>query len=143
MELSHEIYKGLPPVTVLNVVGAVDGSNYTQLIEYASTLISGGTEYLLLDLKGCNFLSSSGLFALHSIALLAHKTPPLDPGQGWQSLHKMTSEEHQFKERFKIAHLQPNVARTLDLAGLSTVFDIYSDLPEALAVFRKTNSKYG
>lgn len=136
MELAHEVKEGIPPVTVLHVTGRVDSSNYLKLIDKARELFVGGTEYLLLDLESCDFLSSAGLFALHSIALIAHKLEPLDPEHGWESLRKVTTEDREFKENFKIVHVQPNVLRTMDVAGLLLVFDVYSDMQEALEAFK-------
>ena len=137
MELSHEVKEGFPPVTVLHVAGRVDYTNYSQLIDKARELFLGGTEYLLLDLEACDFLSSSGLFALHSIALIVHNLAPLDQEQGWESRRKLTSEDREFKEKFKIVHAQPNVMRTLDLAGFLSLFDVYSDMQEALEEFKR------
>jgi anti-anti-sigma regulatory factor len=136
MELAHEVKEGFPTVTVLHVAGRVDSSNYLKLIDKARELFASGTEYLLLDLEACDFISSSGLFALHSIALTAHKFAPPDPEHGWEALRKMATEDREFKEKFKIVHVQPNVLRTLDVAGLLLSFDVYSDMQEALEAFK-------
>jgi anti-anti-sigma regulatory factor len=136
MELSHEVKEGPPPVTVLHVVGKVDGSNYLDLIEKGGEIFAGGTEYLLLDLEGCDFLSSSGIVALHNLALIAHNLASIDPEHGWESLHTVVDEDRELKEKFKIVHAQPRVIRTLDLAGFLSLFDIYSDMQEALEAFK-------
>jgi anti-anti-sigma regulatory factor len=135
MNLYHEIVQGVPPVTVLNVAGRVDSSNYLSLIDEANQLLSNGTEYLLLDLENCDFLSSSGLFAVHSIALKAHKIPALDPQNGWASLRKMVDDNQQYKQKFKIVNVQPNVLRVLDSAGFLSILDVHSDMRTALAAF--------
>jgi anti-anti-sigma regulatory factor len=140
MELYHQIKQGVPPVTVLHVAGRVDNSNYLSLVEKAKALFADGTEYLLLDLKDCDFLSSSGLFAVHSIALNAHKVAALDPEHGWQSLNRMINEDCDYKEKFKIVHVQPNVLRTLDSAGFLSILDVYSDMQTALAAFKSTEN---
>ena len=126
MRLSYEINAGAPEVAVLSVEGRIDASNYLRLIEQARELFESGTGYLLLNLEGCDFLSSSGLFALHSISLAAQKIAPPDPETVWGA-----------NERFKIANVQPNVLRTLNIVGFSSKFDIYPELQGALAAFKQ------
>lgn len=136
MELSYEIKGETPPITVLNVAGRVDASNYLKLIEKAKDLFASRTNYLLMNLDACDFLSSSGLFALHNIALMAHKIDPLDPEDGWGSLKTMSDDEREFKQNLKIVNVKPNVLRTLNIAGFASRFDVYADMGEALAAFK-------
>ena len=136
MELKHELIEAKVPVDVLYVSGRLDGSNFKELISNAKQLLGSGSEYLLLDLAECNFLSSAGLFALHSIALIAHQLEPFDPEDGWQALYKMQNEGNRdLKGKFKIVNLQPKVAHTLEISGISSFLDIYTDSQEALAAF--------
>jgi anti-anti-sigma regulatory factor len=123
---------------VLYVAGKIDGSNYLKLVEKASDLFASGTDYLLMDLEAVDFLSSSGLFALQNIALLAHKIEPLDPEDGWGAMKTMADDDRDFKDNFKIVNVQPKVLRTLDIAGFSPKFDLYSDMRDALAAFKPT-----
>lgn len=136
MEIIHEIKEGKVPVNILHVSGRIDASNFNKLIEKTRQLFAGDAEYLLLDLGDCDFLSSSGLFALHNMALMAHHLEPLDPEDGWQALHNMSKElDRDLKANFKIVNLQPKVARTLNISGLLPFLDIYSDSDEALKAF--------
>jgi len=136
MELTHEIKEGKIQVDVLYVSGRVDGSNFTELITKARQVIDGGSGYLLLDMAACDFLSSAGMFALHSIALIAHQLEPLDPEAGWHALHSMKREvDRNVKEKFKVVNMQPNVTHTLEISGISSFLDIYTDSQEALEAF--------
>lgn len=135
MELSHKVPSTHPQVTVLRVTGKIDGSNYLQLIEKVQELYAGGAKCLLLDLKECLFLSSAGLFALHSLALIAHSAAPLDPTNGWDAMHRMANETRSYKDKFKLANLHSNIARTMEVAGFLSLFDVYPDVPAALAAF--------
>ena len=136
MKLSYEINAGAPQVAVLSVEGRIDASNYLDLIKQARELFDSGTGYLLLNLEECDFLSSSGLFGLHSIALMAHEIQPPDPQTGWGALNDMVNEDRTFKERFKIVNVQPNVLRTLNIAGFSSRFDVYPAMQDALDAFK-------
>jgi anti-anti-sigma regulatory factor len=136
MELSYETIQGILPITVLHVAGRIDGSTYLKLIDKAKELMASGTQYLLLDMEACDFLSSAGIFALHSIALIAHQLAPLDPEQGWGALRQLANEVRDLKANFKLVHVHPNVLHTLDVAGFSPFLDIYTDMQAALAAFK-------
>ena len=58
------------PVTVMRLSGELDASNYESLIKQTQSLYNSGTRNLLLDLEGLEFVSSSGLIALHTMALI-------------------------------------------------------------------------
>ena len=133
MQLTHQNFPSLPHVTVLHVSGAVDGSNYRLLIEQVRALFSNGTRKLLLDMENCLFLSSAGLVALHSAALIAHQLAPFDAEHGWEALHAMADDQRSFKDNLKIINVQPNVWRTLDTAGLMPMFDLHPDAQAAAA----------
>lgn len=135
MELTYKVPSTHPQVTVLHVAGKIDGSNYLQLIEKVQELYAAGAQCLLLDLKECLFLSSAGLFALHSLALIAHNAAPLDPTHGWDAMHRMANETRSYKDKFKLANLHSNIARTMEVAGFLSLFDVYPDVPAALAAF--------
>jgi anti-anti-sigma regulatory factor len=136
MELKHETKEGKIPVSILHVSGRLDASNYKDLINQAKDLIDGGAEYLLMDLAECDFLSSAGIFALHSIAMLAHQLVPFDPEDGWHALHRMQEEtDRSLKDKFKIVNLQPRVAHTLEISGVLQFLDIFTDSQEALEAF--------
>lgn len=113
--------------------GAVDGSNYRALIDQVRALFSNGTHQLLLDLGDCPFLSSAGLVALHSAALIAHQQAALDPEHGWEALHAVADEQRSFKDNLKIINAQPNIRRTLETAGLLGMFDLHPDAHTAAA----------
>lgn len=139
MELSHELIMEQPPVTVLHVTGRVDGSNYLSVIEQASLLLQEENGILLLDLAGCDHLSSAGLFALHNIALMAHHIDPLDQEDGWSAMREMANERRELKDRFKIIAAPAYIRNTLDITGLSSLYDIYPDVRSALAAYAPIN----
>jgi anti-anti-sigma regulatory factor len=135
MELSYEILKEGRRVGRLNVVGRLDGSNYTQLVEKARDLLAGGSERIILDLSGCTYLSSAGLFALHNIALMAHKIDPLDQEDGWGALRSMANDKRSLQDMFKIVNVPDKIMHSLEISGLSPLYATYPDIKGALAAF--------
>jgi anti-anti-sigma regulatory factor len=126
------------PVTVLRLEGELDASNYRQLINKTDSLYRDGTRHLLVDLSELAFLSSSGLVALHSIALTLRGEKPPDPEAGWDVFHAISHDiETQSgpQANIKLVSPQPRVARTLDVSGFSRVLPVYADRETALASF--------
>jgi anti-anti-sigma regulatory factor len=136
MNISVNQTQGRVPVAVLSVQGDLDASNYQELIAKAKELYNMGMHQILLDLSNTSFVSSSGLVAIHSIALLLHGEQPPDLEQGWSAIHAV---EHGLgvgsQRHLKLLNPQPKVDRTLEKAGLKEFFEIHADLAAAIASF--------
>lgn len=136
MELNVSEKMGKVKVTVLGIKGELDGSNYQTLIEKARSLVRDGASNLILDMSECGFMSSAGLVALHSIALLMRGQEPPDPEQGWAAIHSMSREKAGGGGgELKLLNPQPPIVKTLQKTGMDKFFMIYDDLEKALASF--------
>jgi anti-anti-sigma regulatory factor len=136
MNISVREMQGGVPVTVLGVQGDLDASNYQDLIAKATEVRGAGAKDILLDMTNTSFVSSSGLVALHSVALLMRGEQPPSLDEGWgaiQSIHRGLGTGVQ--EHFKLLGPQPYVVRTLEKAGLIEFFEIHTDLDTAVASF--------
>jgi anti-anti-sigma regulatory factor len=121
---------------VLTTHGDIDGSNYRELISVVRKLYQDGTRNLLLDLGDTGFISSSGLVALHSIALILNGSEPLNIDEGWSALHTMGQGPGALQVHLKLLNVQARVDRTLDISGLKPYYEIFSDRAAALASFQ-------
>jgi len=136
MEIRLTRVEGMEPVAVLAVIGNVDAAHYQDLIAKAKEAYDGGLRRMVIDLKGTTYLSSSGLVALHSIALLFRGHEPLDSDQGWASLHAVSSGLGDTPEKnVKLLDPQPNVAKVLERSGMTAYFEVYTDLQKAVEAF--------
>ena len=135
MNVSASQAQGRVPVTILSIQGDLDGSNYQDLIAKAQELYQAGTRRLILDMTGLRFMSSSGIVALHSIALLMRGDQPPDPAQGWAAFHAVARDSAELQQHVKLLNPQPRVDRALEVAGLKTFFEIHTDLATAVASF--------
>jgi anti-anti-sigma regulatory factor len=136
MNVSLRQVQGSVPVTVLGIEGALDASNYQDLIAEATEVHSAGANDLLLDLSNTSFLSSSGLVALHSIALLMRGAQVPAAEEGWgaiRAVHRGLGSG--VEQHVKLLSPQPQVERTLQKAGLIEFFEIHRDLDAAVASF--------
>lgn len=136
MNMTTDKTEGRAPVTILQVHGDVDGSNYREVIDRARELHQAGARHLLIDLADTPYMSSAGLVALHSIALLYQGSQPPDLEDGWRAI-RATSEAGGGgpQPNVKLLNLQPKVAKVLDQTGLLPFFETYTDQAAAVASF--------
>jgi anti-anti-sigma regulatory factor len=136
MDLTLDQAQGRVPVTILRITGALDASNYEDVIAKARELYAAGTRYLLVDMAEMPFMSSSGLVALHTIVLLLRGEPTPDPEMGWQAFHALGHDRDTGKQpHVKLLNPQPKVRQTLELTSMDEFFEIYADLAAAIASF--------
>ena len=132
MNLSTLQMQGQVPVTVLSIEGKLDGSNYREVIAKAQELYQAGTRSLLLDLTNLTYMSSSGVVALHSIAVLLHTDKLPDQDDGWSALYAVSEESGGFRKEVKLLNPQERVNRTLEISGMTQFLEIFTDLQTAV-----------
>jgi anti-anti-sigma regulatory factor len=137
MNISVREMQGGVPVTVLGVQGDLDASNYQDLMAKAAEVYGAGAKDILLDWTGTPFVSSSGLVALHSIALMMSTGQPIGGSEdGWGAIQAMRRGlPTGVQQHIKLLGPQPNVVRTLEKAGMREFFEIHTDLDTAVASF--------
>jgi len=113
------------PVTVFELAGELDGSNYDQLQKEGEQAIEAGIRYVVLDLSQLRYISSAGLRALYLLSKgLSAKSAESNVNAG------------AFKSSFlKLLNPSPTVHQALDVMGFNMSMDIHSNLDEALASF--------
>ncbi|HKG53538.1 MAG TPA: STAS domain-containing protein [Anaerolineales bacterium] len=128
--------QGNVPVTVIKLDGQLDGQNYQELIAKSQELYKTGAHDFLLDLSDLTYISSAGLVALHSMALLARGEELPDTEGGWSAYRSMgRSSEAGMQKHVKLLNPRSEVMGVLDMVGFSNVFEIYTDFDEALKSF--------
>jgi anti-anti-sigma regulatory factor len=136
MQLTVEQVDSRVPITILAIHGDLDASNYDQLIGKARELYDAGARYLLLDFSDMPFMGSSGVVAIHSIALLMRGEAPPDPAEGWQAFHSIDhARGGGVQQQVKLLSPQPKVSRTLQMTSMDNFFEIYTDKQAAIASF--------
>ena len=136
MNISVSQAKGKVPVTVLKLDGQLDGQNYQELIAKAQELYSTGGRDFLLDLSNLTYISSAGLVALHSVALLARGEDLPDTEGGWSAYRSMgRSAEAGMQKHVKLLNPRSEIMNVLDMVGFGNVFEIFTNLDEAVNSF--------
>ncbi len=136
MDITVSTQQGAARVTVVQPHGDVDASNYAELLSKVQSLQKDGARDFLMDLSDVPFMSSAGLVALHSIAILLRGETPTDPQSGWAALKSIDrSREAGMQKHLKLLNPQPYVAETFEKAGFTQFFEVYTDLRKAVASF--------
>lgn len=136
MNISFSKAVGRVQVTVLRVEGQLDGQSFMQLIDKAKELYKEGARDLLIDLTDLTYISSAGLVALHSIALLVRGEELPDTEAGWSAYRSMgKTSAAGVQEHIKLLNPRPEVKSVLEMVGFDRVFSIFTDLDEAVKSF--------
>jgi anti-anti-sigma regulatory factor len=136
MNISVSQTQGKVPITVVKLEGQLDGQNYQELITKAQELYGTGARDFLLDLSDLTYISSAGLVALHSVALLTRGEELPDLAGGWSAYRSMgRSSEAGLQKHVKLLNPRSEVMGVLDMVGFSNVFEIFSNLDEAVNSF--------
>jgi anti-anti-sigma regulatory factor len=128
--------QGRVPVTVIRLDGQLDGQNFQELIGKAREIYDGGARNVLLDMDALTYISSAGLVALHTIALMFRGESAPDPEQGWTALKSMDrSRDGGIQEHVKLLNPRLEVRSVLDMVGFTGFFEMFTDLREAVRSF--------
>jgi anti-anti-sigma factor len=136
MTIDVEHLGGSPAVSVIELDGELDASNYERVIEAVRDAYERGTRGLVVDLSKLTFMASSGLFALHSaFRIMRGETPP-DPEAGWGALHEVAADHEQQAANVRLAAPQEAIARVLERTGMGRLFPIDADRDSAVAALQ-------
>jgi anti-anti-sigma regulatory factor len=123
-------------VTVLSIHGDLDASNYTEVTAKAKAAYDAGARHILIDMSYMPFMASSGMVALHSVALLMRGEGPSDPEHGWAAFRAIDRDRDSGLQKLvKLLNPQPKVDQMLEMTGLKGFFEIHTDLETAIASF--------
>jgi anti-anti-sigma regulatory factor len=136
MNINSTLRQGRVPVTVLQLNGKLDGSNYMQLVDEAKRNYLNGVHDLLIDLSQLTYMSSAGIAAIHKTALLFRGLPVFEDETGWASYRAIDRDRGTgVQTHVKLVSPQPSVAKTLEITGFNALFEIHPDLDAAVASF--------
>ena len=136
MNISVSQVQGKIPVTVVKLEGQLDGQTYQDLITKAREAYQAGWRDFLVDMSDLTYISSAGLVALHSMALLLKGEELPDTESGWSAYRSMgRSKEAGIQQHMKLLNPRPEVQSVLDMVGFTAVFEILTDFDEAVKSF--------
>lgn len=129
LQINMYTHEARVPVTVFELAGELDASNYDQFLHKTLGALDAGAQYVVLDLSRLRYISSAGLRAVYTLERALSDKEEVPAGGS-------DANPGSFKSPYlKLFNPLPNVRHALDLMGLTTSLEIYSDLSEALGSF--------
>jgi anti-anti-sigma regulatory factor len=136
MNITISQVQGRVPVSVIALEGKLDGQTFQELISNARDLYKAGTRDILIDLTELTYISSAGLVALHTLALLLRGESLPDPEHGWASVKSIDrGRDAGVQKHIKLLNPQPEVNSVLAMVGFSQMFEIFNEREKALQAF--------
>ena len=131
MEINVTYHQGKESIAIMHLQGDINASNFVQVSDKAQELYMNPARNLIIDLSDVSSISSTGLAAIHKIALLYSGVPQqVEQGTNPDFTHSSNARKY-----VKLLNPQPEVEKTLEGAGLKLFFKIYKDLDSTLASF--------
>jgi anti-anti-sigma regulatory factor len=132
MEIDVSIHQAQEPVAVMHIRGEINATNFVLMSDKAYEIYQHPARNLIIDLSEVPGISSTGIAALHKIALLYSGVPQnVQQGANPDFTHSSNA-----RKRVKLLNPQPEVEKSLETAGLKLFFKIFRDLDSALASFQ-------
>ena len=81
-------------------------------------------------------MSSSGIVALHSLALIFRGQQPPDPEAGWSAFHACSgsdTDEGAAADQVRLVAPTPAINSVLERTGLKRILPVYADRDAAIA----------
>jgi anti-anti-sigma regulatory factor len=121
-------------VAVLGLDGELDASNYRDLMTTGEQLYAEGVRTLVLDMSDLEYMSSSGIVALHSLALVYRGQAPHDADAGWEALHAAQADAEAGGPHDQLRLVAPSEAIdvVLERTGMSRIMPVFPDRAAAL-----------
>ena len=126
----HE--NGSEPIAIMRLIGEIDASNFIQISDKAQELYMNPARRLIIDLSEVPGISSTGLAAIHKIALVYSGVPH----RIQENVNPDFTHSSNARKYVRLVNPQPGVDKTLESAGLKLFFKVFKDLDSALASFK-------
>ncbi len=121
-------------VAVMRLQGDINASNFMEVVNQAQGLYNNPARKLILDLGAVTAISTTGLVALHKIALLYSGVPQQVETNTEEPRPDFTHSSNA-RKYVKLLNPQPAVDQALEKAGMKLFFKVFQDLETAIQSF--------
>ena len=111
MDIKVTLQQASEPVAVMHLQGNIDASNFVQIVDKAQEIYKNPARNLILDLGDVSSISSTGIAAIHKIALIYS-------GISGAVSHPDQTHSSSARKYVKLLSPQPDVEKALKTAGL-------------------------
>lgn len=123
-------------VAIMKLKGDINASNFMAIVNKARELYNNPARSLILDLSDVTSVSTTGVVALHKIALVYSGVPQeMDTEAATKDMRPDFTHSASARKFVKLLNPQPDVDKALEKAGMKLFFKIYTDLEKAIESF--------
>lgn len=131
MEINITVEEATEPVAVMHIKGVIDATNFVEVVDRAREIYGNPARNLIVDLSEVSSVSTTGLVAIHKIALIYSGIPQdVEANENPDFTHSSNARRH-----VKLLNPQPDVDKALEKAGLKLFFKVFNDPESALNSF--------
>jgi anti-anti-sigma regulatory factor len=128
VEIDISIEQAGEPVAVMRLTGAINASNFMEIVDKAGKTYKNPARYLFIDLSDVPSISSTGMVAIHKIALIYSGVPQkVEEDENPDFTHSQEARKY-----VKLISPQPEVDEELKKAGMKLFFKFFDDVESAL-----------
>ena len=136
MELTVSIEQAEEPIALMRIKGDINASNFLEVVNKAQELYNNPARNLIIDLSEVTSVSTTGLVALHKIALVYSGVPQDIDADASTTDRRPDFTHHSNARKFvKLLNPQPDVDKSLEKAGMKLFFKVFKDLESAIQSF--------
>ena len=128
MNITVDVKQARELIAIMRLQGDIDASNFVQIVDKAQEIYQNPSRHLIIDLSEVPSISSTGLAAIHKIALLYS-------GVSEAKAHPDLTHNSNARKFVKLLSPQPAVDKALETAGMKLFFKVFNDLESALNSF--------
>jgi len=134
MEIAVSIHQAEHPIAIMQIKGDINASNFMEVVNKAQELFDNPARNLIIDLSEVQSVSSTGLVALHKIALVYSGVPQQVEADKDEIRPDFTHSSNA-RKYVKLLNPKPEVDDELRKAGLKLFFKVFTDLESAIQSF--------
>ncbi len=134
MEIIVSIRQSDQPIAVIQIKGDINASNFMELVNKAQEIYDKPARSLILDLSEVASVSTTGLVALHKIALV-YSGVPQEMDTDAPEMRPDFTHSSNARKYVKLLNPQPEVDKALEKSGMKLFFKVFDDLEKALESF--------
>jgi len=136
MELIVSIQQAEEPIAIMQIKGDINASNFMEVVNRAQELYNNPAHNLIIDLSEVTSVSTTGLVALHKIALVYSGVPQeMDQDAATKERRPDFTHSSNARKFVKLLNPQPEVDKALEKAGMKLFFKVFKDLESAIESF--------
>ena len=135
MEMTVSIHQSEEDtIAIMKLKGDIDASNFMEIVNKAQEIYNNPARNMIIDLSDVTSVSTTGLVALHKIALV-YSGVPQNVEANAEEVRPDFTHSSNARKFVKLLNPNPDVDKALEKAGMKLFFKVFKDLQSAIQSF--------